>query len=547
MTELIVEFAAESPEEASWRFDPAEAGFDDLIELWRRKIYAPYVESFIDKYGGTARKMELAWQLCDKPISLEVLFDHTFLDQALEVYATHGWAALEALKQKAEKKQTPATRTFIEATLWIVSVRIGQELVRVEGRLMGLAKSEWGQARDQLEGYLKHFESIGAGAYKFRHQFRDRKKGKQAFKLCAEYARELQKFEDYQKSLNVRNSKDRYDPAKKLDRTYAQKLWHELYASPQREVMKTMSRIINELGPIFPPAVLVLADLPKDMSKPIKSDEGADYWNRARALDDLIYDNLAELKAQLIILQASMQRPSQSDKLRAYIAKPGPLPGGGAEALVFNGAWEAEPEDNRVFADVGLIERLLEQVEERHPVSWEHAVLKRYYVYVKDEVDKRKQSQKDWDKVWGWVGRVTAALSLLALLAFPPFGLGAVGVAPAIATALSIVGSAAIALAVITLLVDLFDLFTREKEQAAKELREQMYKLGQTDPEALNEVGAVLHRNHELRAAMTTGLFLTLFKLALAKKIKPVALALELDGFLDDMQTLFAAPVIYNE
>jgi len=547
MMELIFDFVLDSPEEASWRLDPAEAGFDDLIELWRRKIYDPYLENFIDEYGGTARKMELGWQLCDKPIPLNLVFDHTFLVQALETYVTHGWSALEAIKEKAATTQTPATRTFIEATLWIVSVHIGKELVGIEGRLMSLAKNEWHEAQDKLEGYLKEFEPIGQGSYKFRNQFRDRNKGKKVFRLCGEYARELAAFGNYQTSLDERNRKDRYDPAKKLDRTKAQTIWHELYASPQREVMKRMSGLIKDLGAVFPPAVLVLTDLPTDIAKPIKSEVGAEYWERARPLDDQIYDNLVQLRGQLNILEASLQKPGQSEKLSAHIAKPVSSPPGGLEASVFNAAWEAKPENNRVFADVGLIGRLLAQVEEQHPVSWEHAVLKRYYLYVKAEIDKKIQNQKDWDKVWGWVGRVTAALSLLALLAFVPFGLGAIAVAPAIMTALSIVTWGAFTLMVISLLHDLYDLFTYKKEEASKNLREQMYKLGQTNPESLNEVGALLRRNREVRDAMTTDLLLNLFKLALAKKIKPVALALELDGFLDDMQTLFAAPVIYNE
>lgn len=543
MPHVKVDFFVDVPGDVNWRLEPAEAGFDDLMALWRRKVFAPYLERFIDEYGGVPRRMELSLPVCDEPNSLTFIFDQGFLLQALEAYAVHGWSALEALAEKVAQVQAPETRAFVGATSWVVSVCIGRELVRIENELGDLARSEWRVARDRLGGFLAEFEPIGKGSYKYRNQFRDRSKGKQVFSLCADYARELRAFERYRGSLDDRNAKDQYDPAATLERTPAQQTWAELYARPQREVMKRMSVIIQRLAVVFPAAVLVLAELPADIAMPIASDVGAEYWERARPLDDRIYDNLAQLSAQLATLEASLLKPGQTEKLKPYLARPRPLPPGGLEAMLLDAAWEGSPEDNRVMADAGLVERLLLQVEAQRPVSWERAVLMQYHLYLRAQLDEKARDQARWDQVWGWVGRVTAALSLLTLLAFVPFGSGAAAVAAPIVTALSIVGGAALALTVVMLLHDLWDLFAEARQAEATGLREKMYELGQADPEALSEVAAILRRNHQLRDALTTGLLTTLFQMALARKIKVLALALDLDGSLDDIEILFATPV----
>jgi hypothetical protein len=123
-------------------------------------------------------------------------------------------------------------------------------------------------------------------------------------------------------------------------------------------------------------------------------------------------------------------------------------------------------------------------------------------------------------------------------MAMWPFG---TATAPALIAALTLAGSVAAALTIVVMIHGIIGTLAAS-DQTAAELRTEVFRLAQHDPVALFDVANVLSRSDKLRAALTTDLLKTLVSLAAASKIRPLALALELEGFLSDVQDLFNPP-----
>jgi hypothetical protein len=173
--------------------------------------------------------------------------------------------------------------------------------------------------------------------------------------------------------------------------------------------------------------------------------------------------------------------------------------------------------------------------------SWDQVILYRYCLLLAEAVDEKKKDEAFWDKFWGWVGRVAALLGLIALMVFFPFGEAA---APALVAVLTLCGSISVILGVLTLLHSLFSAMEKSG-QLERDARDKFFRLGQNDPEAVAEIGELMSRSKALRAAVQNGLLTSILALAAGRLLRPVALALNFQGFVDDVQTLFE-PVAPN-
>ena len=170
--------------------------------------------------------------------------------------------------------------------------------------------------------------------------------------------------------------------------------------------------------------------------------------------------------------------------------------------------------------------------------SWIHVVLFRYMNRLERVIAAKRRTEAAWEEFWSHIRRLTALLALVALMLFFPFGDAAT--LPAVATVLTLSASGAAILGVVTLLV--YDLLGGLQRAGRLELeaRDRFFRLSQTDPDAVTEIGDLLTRSRALRDGVERGLLLTILTLGAAHKLKPVAAALEFEGFASDVETLFA-------
>lgn len=568
--ELLMEHP--TPVESPWKFEPSETGHGDEADLkgiWRRKILNPY-EDYLRAAGGL-QTTRLDWQIFDEAVTLEFSFDHTLIDQVLTAYVSHGWIVLHELLEKSEGQHTRQTLDFLAGTLWVVSVLVGQELVRMETRLAEAAYQEWQRAQDIMREYLAYFEPSGLedGTQRFKYkpsvsltQYRD--KGgiygdvsvygqtddleRQIFILCHTYAKFAQKAKPLKQQLDTRNQRDRSKPKRRAEGSgYEQ--WYEYYASQYRSVLKQMGQVTADLTRVFPPAVFILDTLPPEMAEPITSFVDHAFSTRSRMLFSLMHDNLQKLVSQLDMLKESLKTsPASNKSVKQHLDRPTKkLPPGGMEQLLLDAVWEGDDDANKIGEYMDLVGRLLHEVESKHPRSWQHAVVKRYYLHLQSALYDKQRKETAWAAVWQWVKVALAVLSILAFLAALIGSMGTVGIAaPGVASVLSVIGWAATSLGIVVMVHEVLSLFA-EKEEVSARLEKQLYRLAQTDPNALGEVTQLLKRNSDLQKATTTGLLLQLFQFALEGRIRILAYAMELDGFLSDMNDLLTPPLMANE
>ena len=89
------------------------------------------------------------------------------------------------------------------------------------------------------------------------------------------------------------------------------------------------------------------------------------------------------------------------------------------------------------------------------------------------------------------------------------------------------------------MLHDLCDTMQKSKQLEA-DARDQLFRLGQKNPDVLVKIGELLSRSNALQDEVANGLLLTILRLGVASKLQGVAAALNFQGFFQDVETLFA-------
>lgn len=554
MTHVFYEFNTQG-EKLNWNSTAKitgddETDYENVREKWRLEILRPYVQ-YLSEKQSSPRTRVVKIKFCGEPISVEFILDQTFLDTVLAAYCCYGWEVLRKLKVEAKGTLLPGAINFIDMTLLLMESLILNQLVKIENKLIELAKVRWTESREKISTWLKNLfrdvsnDGLGGG---YTRDFEDAILKDKLIEKCTEYLGYLKRYEFYQSEIDKRNNIDRWNAQKRSkdgERTSSAKAMFEIWATPQRKVMERMSKLIQEIYGLCPPVVLILGKLPDDIDKASKS--SLQRMKNRRVLGQLVYDNLVEMKSNLNSLLSSLNKSGQcetiSNKLPTNLREPTLE---GIEAKVLEAIFKAGNDDNRVLGNYGLVMLLLESVIEKNPISWERAVLERYLNSLKEENHIKKRDKEYWEKIWGWVNWVAAGLALLALLAFFPFGPEAVGVAPAVVTALFYIEVAAAALSFIVLLGDLISLFT-VNQKIAEELKQKLIKINQENPEAFYELADVLKRVQIVRKAVTSDFLGSLAKIALSTKFKTITYALNIEGFIGDIQTFMQLPTVYNE
>lgn len=505
-----------------------EADFANLTAWWADNVLAPFL---IPGHTLPDDHLELTAELLGQQERFDVRVNGYFLEDLTTAYGTFGWKAVElvhsTLVAKARDWPVEVFELYLQ-TRNVLELMIGQALVRIERRAAAHAKTAWEKARKKLLGYIANFHPPLEGWKTLGVRFKSAETQASLLKHCHAYA--------VASAAAVRlgeqaAARDRKRPSRDRKKGDGFDLWYQLYATAQEAEIKKMYDAYTEVHKVFPPAVLILDELPDWMGAESKP-KTAPF-----ELAILIYVRLQQLVGELELLESTLQKAPDTEWITFEYAKPT------RSIKVSATSSEGRTVEGTTLAialgkgrrELGVLANpyLLADLAEQDPGgAWDRIVLLRYRALLAAELDRQRQSQMAWARFWDVIGRVVAALSLLSLFALLPAAAAAAG------TALAIVGQAANAIGLV--MVVLHGVVGTLEEASALEARarEHLFRLSRDDPDALREIGTLLARSNAMRKALGEGLLGALVRIGLAR-FKILAEALEIDDALDDLETLF--------
>jgi hypothetical protein len=384
---------------------------------------------------------------------------------------------------------------------------------------------------------------------------KDKNMSKELFQLCRNYAVEANKARSLQGDINERNRKN--PPKSRSDRP-GEWVWFEVYAAPQRDALNKMDEYLKQIAAKFPPAILVLGELP-DLILGAKSSNQKiiaqhEFESRIFSRLEFLVDALRTLEDSIKEKGATFQvaeylKPMLSEQRDFSGITKLDLPLGGFEQEVINLAFVGskvfsaehgpvgEIKVQRLLADLDLVSDFYNDPHGVEPGTWRQIVLSQYRDRLDEIVESKKKDTKKWGEYWGYFAKFTALLTLVALMAIFPFGDVAVG--SNLALLFTLCGTSSAILGVLTMLNNLFDTLEKSKQLDAA-ARDKFFRLAQTDPATILEIGEILSQNKALREELLTGSFENILTLGSAHKLKAIAVALNFQALFQDVETLFA-------
>jgi hypothetical protein len=508
---------------------PPVDNLDARTEAWVRRVLEPYAGGTPDR-PGRSHTVAVSIEVLGQPAEFDLHVGPDLLADLAETYAAFGWDAVSAATD-AFADQNDATRRFLAGTQDTLAMMILDGLTRVEELASQFAKERWTRSRTTLQGYLTQF-TIPVG-FKIPHpEFADRNVEKQVLALCREYS--------IAAAEAVRLGEKVAQRRKGAFRTPGTGwyLWFEVYAAPQRTELAKMEAVLPKLNAVCPAAILILDDLPDEL----KPNESAPYAARI-ALPEKILTVVGGLLSGVEELLGTLSKPRGTAVFSALMKGTDPSAGrlahGGIEQGLLDLLTTRARDELLVMSNPTLLDELANSDADNPPLrsdSWESAVLYQYRRRLALVIEEQQKQDETWQTIWRWLGRLTALLALVALLAFFPFGDLAAG--SALATILGVAARTAAALSLLMLFVHTIlgqlQLAWRLEEQA----RDQIFRLFQSDPEALREVGTLVSRSAVIRRQLGQGLLQILIEAGLSR-FKIVAQALDLADHIDNFETLF--------
>lgn len=577
MTHLQIEFA--SP---SWRFDQAKAPSEEARsignqrESWRRECWLPYQRGQI---GARVRVHRFTCGVSAhggaEPLAsdkLELPLDDYLFDSVLDLYAKYGSPGMQAAGKGGQL--TGFDRAFLIKTLARIDNLIGRELIAIQAQASILARQENAQFAASVGEHIKKF-GFNAG-----YQSPELQLDKDVLYTKVRDFHRLQLRIARQKvAADERFQKDGGDNATVLRRRARdeyRRLLAEQAEKPMRETQTALNSLCMEIAAVFSPALLILDEVEDDliewMTKTEYARSKSDFRRKRSKEVELKYDRkilraLNEMKSALDATKTSLFNPGVESRLLALrgSSSADKFAAGGSHTVVMDFALEKRPgiastikdgvvtglfglyftrdalEDyalaNRVLGSPSVLRRLLSEVETTLPNSLRRAVLMHHCLELEARLKREKLDAKFYESIWHYFQVVAAGASLLLAVLSIPFGAGAVGVPAALSAFLAVLGIASAVLGVIVMVGSVLKLVGKALD-ADDDLSRQLLHLGYWDAEALDHLGSMLSSHHEVTKALTTGMLGEMVKLAAAHKLRPVAFALDMQGYLDDMETL---------
>lgn len=569
-------------------------------ERWRVRVWEPYKSQ-----RGARRTLVFDAVIATHDTAetfsrerFELQTSEELFDQLLELYTTGG---LHCIYQLAKHVNSAAgglayhTRRFVNVSMELLDALVAGCLKEIESEATRAAATQFESQLDTLDKLGKCFLSRGPDKYEL-YVGKLQRKGPpppidakdrlyELYKTCFKLKRSIGSL---QKKIDDRNSKDGGGTPQRLaakrKKDAGRQTMVDQFLKPQRELIKEFMRARAEIENIFPPAAYALQMLEEDILDFLPIAEQAKaapaLYRKSRDVqlkyDTRIYFLIRELEAELRAARDSLACEGTASRVdeyldRDFIQRTTELGGlhhcildftlskrPGLRAIIENGATQGIfgvyftaaarkewAQANRVMGNPGVVFRLEERNLDRLP-TLRGIVLTHYRIDLERRFAEMTLEESRSHQRWHYVEVAFAIAGLLVAAISIPFGAGAIAVPAGLTFALSILHSA-LAIFGLVLMVKSITGLIEQNLQARDELQNELIAAGQLDPEALREVGALAARNRELFNAATSGLALEVVKLALAHKLKPIAFALDLDGYLDDVEMLQASTGLIDE
>ena len=510
--------------------------FADTMAHWVRDALEPFRPSGLDAPRAPEEELDVRTTVLGEAVTFTVHLGADLLEEMVAAYAAYGWDAVEAIGARVGLRgrgREDGARQFIAATKQAAASVVVAGLVSLEEMATRFARDRWGQARKVLEGYLRQFRLGGTNPP--THEFADTALEKRVIALCHEYAVALDEAARLEPEVRRRRQGD-FEVVGSGQHGY-----FEIYAAPQRVALATMDKVLTQIVEVFPAAALVLDDLPPEIHR---GPGGPGWWNARKTLPKLIHARVRDLLDEVNGLLRTLDhgRPATlvlTGRTWGRIVQRLPTSGGGVERQLALYATKRTAAEQRVMANPHLLRDLDDLELEDNPVpavSWERIVLRQYRARLAQEIDAQRAADRAAEIFWRTLAWLAALLAIVAFLALFP---EAVTMAPALATAAAFAGKAAVVLGLVVFVVhDVVGSLVRATEIEA-DARDRLYVLGQQDPEQLRALGSLLAESAMIRRRLGEGLLMLLLQVGLSK-FTVIARALDLQGFLDDVRTLFS-------
>lgn len=576
MSELVVDLRSR----ADVALDAVTVGRDDdgrigsAQRAWLREIWMPYAAR-----AGNSAKRTVAFQT-RLPLEVvlverhELTLDEKLFGEVIQVHATFGWDGVAALAD-TPTPITAFTREMLFATIARVDDLVGNTLLELQREATALARVEIEERGAFIDKALTSFRrNTGYGGMDLDLAV-ERKD--ELFRLFRECVRVKRRFDAAEAQIKERDRKDGGDVAHRAAVRKREHYRALLVKEPQakrKATLDALDRLHEQVAAIFAPALLVLDELDDDVFDRLdEKDRGrastvhATHSKKVElAYTTRIHRILVELRAALSAIEVSLGNPgieptladhrkrSHRDRTRAGVQtaviemaitrEPGVrefVTGGVLQGIY--GIHLADRERsayglrNRVLGRPQVLRRLLAHVEETAPTSLRHAVLRQYVIALEGRLDQLRDDAAFVDSIWRALELAVALAGLLLAVLSIPFGAGAVAVPAALAATLSAAGLFVAVIGIALLAHSIASLVIADGA-AAGELRDTLLDIGRDDTRALLEIGELVSRHTAVHEALTTGLALELAKLVAQHKLRALELALDLDGYLDDIEML---------
>jgi hypothetical protein len=593
MTDLIYEFETTDPlaEDLSALLREANTDLFRAKQQWRKSVWEPYQQGLLHKERRTFEFHVDVKTSDEDDLFVQDLVEFELGDDLfnilIELYAQYGWRGFQAFKPIIDKQTFPR-QEMLYATLQRVDDLVANRLIDLQRQTIELGHRNCTEQLKWLSNEKQRF-ILNKSYDKYELKISIDKLD-ELYPLLNECRHIQNKIRPLDEKIAERNRKDGGDYItikSRRERDEYRRKFVKLFQDLKDESIKELEKIQKRIGELYAPALLILNELDDDLdyvlttSRKLKLPYNSSQINKSRNVEltyqDKIYHCLREIHDAAIAVDRSYGNPGIESVVRQYQAlnMRKRYDAGGVHHVVLAKVLEEVPgvasyiensirygvagfyftkqqiSDyhlvNRVLGKPSIIALLQDSMLDERATSFQRAVLMQYSLDLKRTLERQKKREEFYNTLWHALEVATAAAGLLLAVLSIPFGVGAVAVPAAITAALSALSLTTLVLGIpllVSSLLQLIDgvLSTEENlQQKVEKLQQEMFELGQIDPDALLELSVVLYENHLLLEQASEGVLIEFIKLAGAHRLKPIAFMIDMEGYLDDMETLGAS------
>ena len=544
----------------------ANGDLSRALAAWRAGPYAEYLRGQVQRVERSLRfSLEVRTQ---DPATifvrddLELTVDEDLFVGVVVLYGQYGWDGVEAMLA-CLKGQTEHTARVVRGAVEILESAIARTLIAIEADATQMAQSQASMLRAEVEAQLRFFtKEVDPQWGGHRLQISDDARERMVAGL--QEARRRQKtVMSLDPKVKERIAKDGRTPEVVLARRKRdeyRRLLAEYWEGRQKAERDKLFAAQAQIGAAFSPALTILDDVDDDINdwigpislRSVKSDI---VRRRSRkieiAYEKKIYAALTAIRDELDRHLGSLANPGMSARLFAALGASSAdrWNAGGlhkiaiTEAVRLEGALEIRKDYyqvNRILGRDTILGQMMSRVDADRPATLYQAVLRQYLLDLDRHLEQRRTEDAFLASAWHAVEVAAALASLLVATLAIPFGAGAVAVPAALTSLISLLTVTTCVLSLALLARSLVELVEGAAHADAAVIDE-LIKTGTLHPEAMFEVGRLIVRKQLMFKALTVDLVKQIAILAAQHKLKPLAFALDMQGHVDDMETLGAS------